>query len=306
MSYESVQEEINRYWQAWKDRGFPKAEHVNVESFLADAERKAVQDSTAYLGLHLALIDEAMHFLLILYVFTDEHRKSISYDKAPSACFLLLLCRIFSLTVAIRKLIVTGLDDAARPLIRSLLETTDLAVVTLVDEEFAKNYTCVESDLDEDDFWKKNVGYGKIEQRVKQIMTNAGLGDDELASYLEGRKCSKKWLSPDVHACFSSAISAYGRPPITDPGAIALSVLGSVSIYSFSLLGIVIAEIYHFGWVVVRHTTLEVKPLSFCGTVPEEIQQSLVAAFLTLEETFMSHHEELITQATLSQNSDDE
>lgn len=120
MTAEATQREILEVWAKFRDEGFPDAVRIDVTREMKSAEVIAGSDAEQHLHLWLALTDESLHFLLSVYRFAEENVEKVPEVTVKSAvAFRSLLARMCALTVAVRRLVVAGLGDAARPIIRS-------------------------------------------------------------------------------------------------------------------------------------------------------------------------------------------
>jgi hypothetical protein len=282
--------EILNVWQNLVKTSFPNATRIDVGTQLTEVEAQANSDSDKHLRFLLDLIDEALHFLLQLHRFTYEDYLRLKDKPQPS--FLFVLSRACILTTAIRRLVVLGLQEAARPVARSLLETLDLAIVTLADDEFAKRFSGKESEYDANKFWQDYIAKGRLEKRIKNILGHAGLNEEEQNEVLKPRNEIRKQLSASVHSSVSSAFTSMFIPSIDRPGLLKLSLLGHVDAYSPGLLSWTVLEIYHFG-AIFHKLLLAEKTCIFLRPVPSEELESMFAAFMTLQHMCIQHPEEL-------------
>ena len=117
-----------------------------------------------------------------------------------------------------------GLEIAARPIARSLLETFDLAIVALSDDEFANLYFPLEIPVDHNEFWKKNIAWGRIDKRIVDVLNQLGLSDLQKQMIYDARNWGKTTLSEDVHASSTSAFRAMFVPSLRNPGLLSASL----------------------------------------------------------------------------------
>jgi hypothetical protein len=301
----AIEKEIKTVWESFSNEQPIEANRIDIKSELEQVERDASTDAREHLSLWLALLDEALHCLLTLHAFAEE----LSAEKSMSALsFWSLVARICALTVAIRRLIVAGLEDVARILARSLLETLDLALVSLADEEFAERYYSALEDegYDANEFWKKNIGYGALNDRVKRTLDSANMTNEQVEFFFGYRQERRAQFSSSVHSSAHSALFSGGIPSLSRPGMISLSILGHVSIHSPSLLSFVIMEIHRFGVVIFHLVASDNPPVALKSAKYSSSYPSLLTAFLTLQEMTQRYSEMLPPPFNFPDTEDDE
>lgn len=220
-------------WVLIKDKDFPNAYRIDVTREIDRTERITASDAKQHLTLWLALTDESLHFLLLMYRFAAERVDEVPKATAKSTvAFRSLLARICTLTVAIRRLVVAGLEDAARSVMRSWLETQDLLIAVLGDEEFAEQYSSAvhTTDYDANEFWKAEIGYGRLNKRITRALSRAEMSSKQKEDFLENRKVIKEKLSESVHSSLPSATFSEAVPSLSKPSFYNRSLLGHVSI----------------------------------------------------------------------------
>jgi hypothetical protein len=189
-------------------------------------------------------------------------------------------------------LLLAGLEDAARPVTRTLIETIDLAIVALADEEFAEKYMSEDEDYDSEYFWKSQVAYGKIYSKIKDTIMLAGLPEDEANNFVNTRKEQKNHLSSAVHVSVESSFRSFATPSLNNRNLLAVSPQGHVSIHSPGHASMVIDEIYKFGALVVRFIISPTPPTIF-KNIEKENTDSLLASFLVLQELVTRYESQL-------------
>jgi|GEM_PF-2835679 len=300
----TIDEEILKTWRKYVGKKHQKASRLDVKKSIAKAERHAKKDAAELLGLWLALLDEALHLLLILHKFTRESRESAKEKSSPA--FIMLLSRACMLVVAIRKLVISGLEGAARPIGRSLMETIDLAIATLADDELGNIYFPDTIPVNHNEFWKKNVAWGKIDKRILDILNQLTLSEEQKQRIEIARNWGKEYLSEDVHSSSTSAFRAWFVPSLRHPGKLSGSLVGHVSLHSPQLLSWVIYVVYYFIAIVIRLLISDKLPLAFQGEVSDETMDSLFVAALSYQELVFKHSQDLPPPLTVPTEDDDE
>lgn len=237
MKQTAIEKEILEIWTSFTTESRQQAVRLDIQNELSESLQKANKDTDAYLGDWITILDEALHFLHLLYNFTSESHKNLDDsvpDKAPS--FLFLLSHIFKLVVTIRQLVTSGLGETARPIARSLIETIDLSLVALADKDFANLFLGDDAGYDENEFWKKHIAWGKLHSKLRDILASAGFNSAEQDEFFDARKNDKKGFSTAVHPSISTTFISMLTPHIADPTELRMSIFGNVSAYSPSLI----------------------------------------------------------------------
>src|SRR5688500_2702650 len=107
---------------------------LDIPAQLAVVARDCERDAAEALSDWTALIDEAIQVLLQLHrVFSREQMRE---PDAQRGTILMGLSRGAACLVGVRRLCLHGLEDVARPVTRSLVETLDVSLLCLLDKGF--------------------------------------------------------------------------------------------------------------------------------------------------------------------------
>lgn len=279
----TVREEIETIWQRIVENQSLEATRVDVVAELQAVDRNTSQDAQEHLAFWLTLLDEALHCLLTMYEFADE----LSVEKDVSAItFRALLARGCALTVAIRRLIKTGLEDVARIVARSLLENLDLALVCLANRNFAQQYHSALEDerYDANEFWREHISGDRLNEKVRRVFSSTNMTEEQVNFYFANRKLSKRQFSGSVHSSAHSALFSDGIPSLSEPGMISTSILGHISLYSPGALSFIVMEVRRFGVIFFHLVTTNNSPAILRGVKDVPSYANVYAAFLTLQE----------------------
>lgn len=270
--------------------------HDALRPPIAVIARKAVVDqvtvSSPLLQPWLAYFDEAFGALYLL--FYQAHRQRFNV-KPGNPAFLFLAGRALNLVSAVRHLVVAGFDQAARPLVRGMVENLDLALAVLDDEFLADTFvTASEQEDTAKRFWRNIVARGGLHQRVQRIADKYRLAQGDAAWLARHRQESADILSRSVHASFNAAFLSTFVPSIHAPGQFVLEPLAEISVYTPQLLDLVTKELHVFTALVLRIITTEPPPELFRSVdVKSVLFQSMVAAVMLVEELVVAHSEDI-------------
>lgn len=286
--FKQSKEEVLQLWNN-QVKQFDEVTRIDIEEELRIVHENCSSDTNEFLGPWIVMLDESLHFILLLYKFCWNSRKT---NKEIPVTLVMLVARACSHIVAIRKLITEGLEDCARTVSRSFVETIDLTIVSLLDKDFSDQYSAEE--LDEDEFWKKNIAYGRIYKKIDTIIESAGIDEEERDRFLNHRREIKSVLSSAVHSSTTSAFRSMFIPSLKHSGKLSTSVLGHVSVHSPSHLGLIITNIYYFGSIFMKLLTSDQLPIFSESVKNSSDFQSISASFFLLQDLVTEHYEEYL------------
>ena len=261
----------------------------SIRENIAEAESNAQDDSSKHLDFWFSILDEGMSLLVLLQELSEESFDNLTEKPPPS--FLLLLSRACNLTFAVRRLLLNGLEDAARPVARSFLETLDLALATLTDDDLSNRFWGGD-DANEnhaDIFWKNYIAGGKIEPRIRHTMQVADIGEETQNIIFEFRKNSKKTLSSSVHSSIDSAFRSFYVPSLATPGILTKSIFGHISILSPELLSFMIRAIYLYCFPILLLCRDENPPKVLAGERSVGKEENAFNIFLALDKIIRTY-----------------
>ena len=294
MHKSNINKEIQKTWNKYsKDFGLQDDKRENINDLILDTHQDNAKDAEELLSFWFILLDQGLQTLLLLDSCIKESTEN-NLGK-PTIAFPSLVSRTCLLTVAIRTLVKSGLDLAARPIARSLLETIDLAIVTLIDEDFGNKYfpDDLAAENHENLFWKQNIAWGKIDKKIEKHILQLGLNCENEQLFQWIREVGKESFSKDIHSSATSAFLSMLIPSLKSPGLLSRSVIGHVSIYSPELLSWVILLIYCFMGIVIKTIMKDDVALTIQGIEFTTSSQNLFVAFFAYQEVVCNHLEDL-------------
>lgn len=178
---------------------------------------------------------------------------------------------------------VSGLEDAARPVARALIESFELAVAFFSDADLASRYLEDEA-LDENKFWKTNIGYGRIDGPFRRTLVLAGLDDDQIEDILDLKRRFKGKLSGAVHGSSSSAFRSVAVPSLLNPGYLVIEPLGHHSVHSPLLFSVPILVTHRLNYIAARGIMADrVLPVFECEDRRGNELDTFLASMLVLQ-----------------------
>jgi len=241
--------EINELWD-----NFTKKAQINspydreFNETILEFEKKAEKVALEKLSPWLQILEEGIQWLANLSATLDVALKEsnggsslrVPWALAGAACVQ---------AVAIRRLVLSGLDSPARSILRTLDEHLMVCVVTLAKKDLRDGFFRPDSPDEAKTFWHKELTSKNIESHLFEIEKNIGFDAETIKEFNEFRKQEKAINSLAVHASY--ATSALTAMPICldesdfhKPG-----ILGCASELSIRTLGYACKAIWYFSRV---------------------------------------------------------
>jgi hypothetical protein len=135
--------------------------------------------------------------------------------------------------IAIRRLVLSGLDVQAKQLLRVLIENLDVALLIPTDENALRDFELTVDGSSSNEFWHRYISKGKIRSKVHSRMRH-DIGDGPYKEFLEYLKQEEQILGMAVHpslgasqmACLPRIAEANTERPFT------LGFVGDASVFS--------------------------------------------------------------------------
>lgn len=142
------------------------------------------KSANKHLQKGIVLIDESIQFLIHFgHLIGSKERMGLTLFDLWS-----LISKLKSLAISFRELILIGQADSSRLILRGLIETNDLIIVAISDQNFCHNYAPDNPDHDDNIFWKTHIAYGQILPRVEKALKIAGFQDEQTNKVVQWKK----------------------------------------------------------------------------------------------------------------------
>lgn len=262
------------------------AQRFAIDASLVKIQRRCKRAATQHLGDWIALLDEALQVILQLHEMLDQQQ--MAHPDGHRAAVLMGLARAAACLAGIRRLVIDGLEEIARPIGRSYLETLDLTLACMVDEDFARRFIGPDMSYDANEFWKKEIAHGRLAQRLRTKLDSIGVPEDQIDSYLSEQLSIKSELSGSVHSAMRSAFHSALVPSLVHEGRYSTQFLGHHSELSPFLVFWVAARAHSLAEVVMTIVLkqLDVASLAFLTENPRK-GVGFFGAFFTLQDIML-------------------
>jgi len=288
----TLKEEIKSFWDNLSSRQFKGAVYLDVDEYLSKLEIALKEEAIKLFPLCIELLHHGIQACVHFQNINISRLKSDTRKALSNPGFWMLQGRQVSLACAFRLLILSGFEDASRLIVRPLIETDELALACLVNENLSEEYTAEDPAYNEKEFWKRNVAYGKINEHYMRVLGRIGLDQENIDAIIEYRKEIKEALSSSVHSAVSSALRSELVPSLAKPGYLYPSSTGHHSVHTPSTCVAVIGEIHHYLAAVINLLTSNDPPSALAEIEPSEAA-SFFASAITFQEFFFKNEDDL-------------
>lgn len=197
----------------------------SIEDSLFEREKETSTMAIEHLESAIALYDIGLQALISFHKAfeqaQDKNRTDFSY--------VVLTAKICSLLLAIRKMLMSGMVDASKCLMRPLFETVDIFYVCLIDTEFSKRYGNIDQIYDNKKFWSQNINANKTKQNIRNLFIKLEIENAHIKSFFKSREASQDFLSNSLHGSFNSAFSNYMTYEL-DGSGLSKNIFGKVTV----------------------------------------------------------------------------
>jgi hypothetical protein len=224
-----------------------EATKIDTSVEIRKAELKCKSDSRKHLKKEMFLIEETINFLYCLSLTAHTIFKRTRNKSDNLGVFLFLTLRSCHQLLAIKKLVSSGFEDSARIITRALIETLDILIVSLVDEQFAKSYT----NEPEEKFWNNNIANGKIKKLLDKTIDIAKLDEEFKNEFYSQRSILKNLFSGSVHSALFSTINSVYTSSLEDSEVLEKACFGVIGKRASELLLTVVDLVYLYNFIII-------------------------------------------------------
>lgn len=191
---------------AWKQFGgespLDRPQGKLVRGLISFSKSKSKKDKLPALDAWLVIYDEFISWWssLVLVLFARMLKPYARNKKIVRACFSLGSSVLADL-IAIRHLVMAGLDVPAKQLLRSACEHLDVIALLVLRPELAPAFLKTQTDKTANEFWHRYIAKGKAKKVV--------YGEEaHLAEWREFRKQEDSILSMSAHPSYLAGVMA--------------------------------------------------------------------------------------------------
>ncbi|MGW9128862.1 hypothetical protein ACWGPW_28370, partial [Paenibacillus chitinolyticus] len=268
----SIDYKINRLWGKHSVGVFTKSKIerepiVSKVSIIEDYIENSILNEHDY---YLKIFDEGIQFIHYVYelAFINNTKMNKETEKKESVVFTIYISRLCNLLVSIRRLVISGFEEPARIISRSIIETIDIILVALFDKDFSTQlYEVLDNNYCEDKFWKENIAYGKINSKMKKLIEECDVDHNFKQSYLKNKKELKNLFSNSVHSSIIASRNSLFLPSLKHNKMYEKAIFGGISSETNKHLIMIFLEIESFSYFLLFF--IIERPSSFFSKIDE-------------------------------------
>lgn len=216
-----------------------------------DSKQKILENMSEELSI--AALNISCCFYITTSIFNEDEPSSllpynwINPEGRPNPNQVIghLLTNVIIFSISILELVEKGLDNAARALTRTLIETTWQILILLSSQQDMKDYVSPNSHEQSREIWFRLFGKGKFQKKLSKLENSLNFNESIQKELKEEREHDHKFLSESVHNAFvSSVVGSITWEFDSDEGS--WSALGGASMASKATIGLLNNNLFYF------------------------------------------------------------
>jgi hypothetical protein len=265
---------------------------LEVPREISKLQRQISKEIDEHMQPWVVLLDESVRF----FIYFERLQYTRKFTKAAGS-FAMQVARLRSLAISIRTLVFLGQESPAHALCRTFLDDLEVATVAVDDPEFAATYMTEDRNHDEADFWKNNIGYGRIYSRLEKAMRSIGVTKRDAKRRIKYHQKVKNVLSSYVHPSPAPTFRSLAAPSWAHPGMIAMKTLGHTTMHMPNLCMFVAGQSHMFAGAMMNQIMRDPRPNALVGLKKGRVMnQTFTSAFL-LQELLTKYEDRLEQEA---------
>jgi hypothetical protein len=194
---------------------------IDLEDLLVGIEISEKKLVKTHLGGFLLIFDECISWLSTFHIWLMEKN-----ELRDIGCLIGMTC---TQAVAIRKLILSGLDSPARAVLRTLFETLCISILILDDTELMGRF---KKTNDSFNFWHENFARGRIFNKLNDLCIRKNIYDPATKVFRDWIKSEYSILSQTIHPTFDAAALSTYQKSLEDIDIFKIGTWGRASAFS--------------------------------------------------------------------------
>lgn len=210
-------------------------------------EEKSVKECLEFLEPFISIFTEGIQWLSNLHIVLTPDLYEETKIEAKFIPPYLLIGTACTYAVAIRRLVLSGLDYSAKILLRSLMETLNICTLIIADISISYKFNKAEDQKTARHLWLQEFSKNKIEQVLSKIESQVGFNGEYMRELKTWRLELSEMMSQFVHPTSISSFLTALPISLTNPTyCVPNGVLGSSNCLSIRTLAIGCKLIWYF------------------------------------------------------------
>jgi hypothetical protein len=212
---------------------------------LTKRERESEAVAAKHLQPWLHILEDSIQWLANLAAILDRLNTDGALNNAERAIWAMVGASCAH-AMAVRRLVLSGLDTAARAEVRTLDEHLCACIAFLHDRELAKRFQQCQTKDDAEQFWYKNLNTKAIRKHLNAVERTVGLEPIVSVDMRAWRSNEIDWFSQAIHPSYLGAALTTRTLSAEDPDKHGLAFLGLASACSDRTLNFACKSIWYF------------------------------------------------------------
>jgi hypothetical protein len=217
----------------------------NFIDLLAERERDSEAIAAKHLQPWLHILEDSIQWLANLAAILDRLNSDGSLNNAEKTIWAMVGASCGH-AMAVRRLVISGLDTPARAEARILDEHLCACIAFLHDRELAKQFQQCQSKEDAEQFWYKNLNTKALRKHLNAVERTVKVEPIVSADMRAWRSNEIEWFSQAIHPSYLGAVLTTLTISATDPDRHGVAFLGLASACSDRTLNFACKSIWYF------------------------------------------------------------
>lgn len=246
MNTERIKKEAKDLYQGYFESVNRECQYDDhFDQLIIQHEKQATREIIGHLQPWVQILEESIQWLSNLTAILDRLVSDEAVSNAHRAAWALIGASCVH-SVAILKLVLSGLDFSARAILRSLDEHLTTCIILLPDREMAEMFQKAQDADDANKFWYENLRAKDLNRRLNQIERELGFDQEASRQMREWRQEEIKIQSQALHPAYLSSALGIQSICVSDPSSCKISILGGASALSERTLNQACKTIWYF------------------------------------------------------------
>ena len=217
----------------------------NFAKLIAERERESEQIVGKHLQPWLQILEDSIQWLANLTGILDRLNTDEKLENAERSIWALVGASCAH-AIAVRRLVLSGLDTPARAEVRTLDEHLCACIAFLHDRKLAEHFQQCQSKKEANQFWYKHLNTKELKKHLNAVEQAVGLEQIISSDMRAWRGNEIEWFSQAVHPSYLGAALATHTLSAADPDVTGPSFLGMASACSERTLHFACKSIWYF------------------------------------------------------------
>jgi hypothetical protein len=264
MSNIRIKEESEAYWTEYFQSAQRECQYGrNFQNFLDTIRSEQEKKASDHLQPWLQILEDSIQWLANIWGILSRKMEAANNDAYLLSAWS-LLSNACNLAVSARLLVISGLDNSARGVVRALDEHLCVCIVILNMPELAKGFQASQFHEDASQFWYDNFNTKRLRKHLNSVERDLGVEAHVSKEFRQWRDEELSYFSQSIHPTFLSGVMAANAIDIENTDIVSVAVLGKLTAGSERTLAYACHSMWYFsrfGFLMLFNEHKGKKPL---------------------------------------------